>query len=980
MRRYIWFIVIALAIVFLFARQLAWFYTEWLWFREVGYPQIFWARFWVKGVVGFLVGFLFAALIYVNLVLARRLITWRSFRYPGGWWGRILFWLETGFQWALVLVAVLFGAFAGVAAAKRWEIVLQFLFGVPMGATDPVFGKDISFYLFRLPFWLFIYDYTFGALALAFVLTLLFYAFHAFTDLATSGRYLPNVRAQLRALMGYATPLIRTHLFSLIALLLFWGALHFRLSMFELLYGKGNDEVVWGAGYTDLHVRLPVLWVLTIVFVLGGLLVLWNIHARTPVKAALGLVAVFAVTWLSGNFLPHLFQRYIVKPNELEKELLYLSHNIRMTRLAYGIHNIKTMPYPFREGVTEEALKRNSDLLASVRLWDYRPLQLTLKQIQSIRAYYEFADVDVDRYVIGGVYRQVMLAARELNVEQLRPSWFSRHFQWTHGYGAVVVPVNEVEQEGQPVLWVRDIPPKTDFPELRLRQPRIYFGEMTNDYVVVRTRGRQEFDYPISGSAALQPDSPKSQATMAKTTYEGKGGVPIGNYLQRLAFALRFGEPKLFLADVITKESRLLFRRNIHERLRAIAPFLLYDTDPYLVIADGKLFWICDAYTTSDRFPYSEPFTWEQEWGQEPPVGKGKVKEKITLNYIRNSVKVIIDAYDGTVGFYLVDETDPIAKTYRRIFPRLFLPLSAMPESLRRHLRYPVTYFRIQAEMLLLYHMTDPEQFYQREDLWTIAQEVYADRKQDVEPYYIMMRMPRTDGKAKTDTHLEFALILPFTPFNPKGGNLHTVPSPLPKENLIALLLARCDFPRLSELVVLVMPSGKTIFGTAQVEARIDNDPEISPQLTLWKQLGSDVLRGNLLVIPLDGSLLYVEPLFLVATQTQFPELKRVIVANQRRVVMDESLPKALARLIKAAPEEIATKSLPPPSGTALTTLNPELQTIAQKLEESFRQIEESARKGDWAKFGEGLKTHRSLLQQLRQQLSTPTPQPAPKQ
>ncbi len=965
MRRYLWFIVIALAVLFLFARQLAWFYTEWLWFREVGYSQIFWARFWVRGAVGFIVGFLFAVLIYANLVFARRLMMWRSLhRYPSDWWGQILFWLETGFRWALALVAVLFGAFAGVAAAKRWEIVLQFLFGVPMGATDPIFGKDLSFYLFHLPFWRFIYDYAVGALAVAFVLTLFFYAFHAFADLAVSGRYPPNAKAQLRALMGYATPLIRTHLFSLIALLLFAGAFHFRLSMFELLYGKGADEAVWGAGYTDLKVRLPVLWVLTAVFIIGGLLVLWNIRARTPAKAALALVSVFAIAWLSGNFLPNLFQRYIVKPNELEKELPYLSHNISMTRLAYGIHNLQTVRYPFRREVTEEALKRNSDLLASVRLWDYRPLQLTLKQLQAIRAYYEFADVDVDRYVIGGVYRQVMLTARELNVEQLRPSWFSRHFQWTHGYGAVTVPVNEMEQEGQPVLWVKDIPPKTDYRELQIKEPRIYFGEMTNDYIIVRTR-QKEFDYPISDLAGATQS--ESEGMMAKTTYQGKGGVPIGNYLNRLALALRFGEPKLLLTGVINKESRLLFRRNIHERLRAIAPFLLYDTDPYIVIAEGRLFWICDAYTFSDRFPYSEPVSWQQEWGQEPPIGLGRVRERVAFNYIRNSVKVVIDAYNGTVDFYLVEETDPIAKTYARIFSKLFRRLSEMPESLRRHLRYPVTYFRIQANLLRLYHITDPEQFYQKEDLWEVAQEIYADQRQEVEPYYVMMRLPSADGTVQMGTALEFALILPFTPY---GENKH---------NLLSLLIARCDFPHLGELVVLMMPRDRQIFGTAQVEARIDNDAEISQELTLWKQHGSDVIRGNLLVIPLDGSLLYVEPLFLIATQTQFPELKRVIAANHQEVVMDESLTKALARLTKKREEErVAESTLPSPPPSPET--NAQLQTVVIQMEDALRQTEESAKKGDWANFGEGLKTLRSLVQQLRRQLGSPAPQPAPQQ
>jgi len=986
MRRFVWVIVIVLVLLFVFARQLAHVYTDWLWFRELGYTGVFWTRFWAKLVVGTIIGVLFSLLIGLNLVLAQKFMTWRRWRYfASGWLGRVLLWIETGFRWLVALVAVAFGVFAGIAAAKRWDLALLFWFAARMGESDPVFGKDLSFFLFVLPFLRFIYGYILGAWLLALGLTVTYYAFHALADLAVSGRYPPTLRAQIRALMSYATPLIRAHLLVLSAFLLFIIAIHFRLSMFELLYGKVGDEAVWGAGFTDLKVRLPALWVLMLVFVVGGVLVLANLWWRPPVRAGVVLVSVFAVAWVVGNLLPGLVQRYIVKPNELTMEKPYLRHNINMTRLAYGLHRVKDVRYPFRGDITPEILERNKDLLASVRLWDYRPLRDTLQQIQSIRAYYQFADVDVDRYFVGGIYRQVMIAARELNIEALRPTWYARHFLWTHGFGVVVTPVNEIEEEGMPVLWVKDIPPQTKFPELEVKEPRIYFGELTDDYVIVRAKVK-EFDYPHEGQGAgnkgrgMEGEGQGEEGGMVLTTYKGKGGSPIGNYLNRLAFALRFNDPNLLLPNPITRESKVLWRRNIHERVRTIAPFLIYDPDPYIVIADGRLFWICDAYTYSSQFPYSEPYTLEQTVS----IGGKQVREKFTFNYIRNSVKVIIDAYHGTTTFYIADETDPIVKTYARIFPRLFRPLSEMPESLQKHLRYPVTYYRIQAEMLCLYHITNPEQFYQREDLWRIAQEIYETRRQEVEPYYVMMRMPEEGLQAERHStrepqratqnrqrNLEFALILPFTPYfaAPAGGTLASPPTE--RHNLVALMMARCDLPRLGELFILRMPPGRQIFGPAQVESRIDNDAEISKNLTLWKQHGSDVLRGNLLVIPMDGSLLYVEPLFLVATETRLPELKRVIVANQKDVVMDKTLPLALAWLMKKRVEVEVTEEtvLPQPQPAITSSLAPQLKPMAEQLEQTLAQAEESLKQGDFARFGKLLQQARELATRLREQI-----------
>jgi len=964
MRRYGWLVALAVVLgLFLAGRQIAWLVTEWAWFREVGYTSVFWARFWMRLGVGVAVGLLFAFAIGVNLVLAQRWTFQRLRRfYPPGWIGALMVWLEQGFRFTLLVIVAMFGIVSGWAAAREWETVLRFVFGatIKTGINDPLFGKGISLYLFALPFWRFIYNYLFAALLLALVLTGLFYAFHAVADMVVAGRYPPTLRGQVRALLLSATPIVRAHLLFLVASLLFAIAGHFRLSMFELLYGRRAGEVVCGAGYTDVHLRLPALWVCMLVFLAGGLLMLWSIRARASLRAGIVLGALFVTAWLTLTFVPALFQRYVVKPNELAMEKPYIAHNIRMTRIAYGLHKVQMDAYPFHGAVTPDLIANNRTLLESVRLWDYRPLHENLRQNQAIRTYYTFADVDIDRYRVGGSYRQVMIAARELDIEQLRPSWFSRHFLWTHGFGVVVVPVNEVEREGMPVLWVRDIPPFSQFRELQVKEPRIYFGELTNDYIVVRTR-QKEFDYPTSGKRGGGRGTGEGIETMARTTYRGRGGVPIGNPLMRLAFALRFGEVSLALNRDILPESRLLFRRQIHERVRAIAPFLLFDKDPYIVIADGRLFWIMDAYTYSDRFPYAEPTVWEQT----VLFSGGETVERVDINYIRNSVKVVIDAYHGTVRFYLADPTDPIVRVYARIFPSMFRPLSEMPKSLQAHLRYPANLLQLQAERLLLYHITDPEQFYQQEDRWAIAQEVYGEERQLIEPYYVMMRLPggREGGQASSGRPVEFALILPFTPYG--------VPGKQERHNLVALLMARCDPPHIGDLFILRMPPGEQVYGPAQIEARIDNDAEISKDLTLWRQRGSDVIRGNLLVIPLDGALLYVEPLFLVSTQTRLPELKRVIVADQQRVVMDETLPKALARLLgrTVAP----TPSLPTDEHFA----NAELRGLAEAMERTLTEAETSARQGDWAKFGERLRQLRSLIQQLQERLKASTPSPA---
>ncbi len=940
-------LVLGLGALALLGRQIAWFYTEWLWFSELGYRHVFLVQFFAKFLVGVSVGALFFALIWLNLLVAVRLTTWRRLpHYPPGIFGRFLYWAETGLRWSLLLVALAFGLSTGMAASQRWEPALLFLFAQPAGHSDPLFGKDTSFYLFRLPFFRFLINYGIGAVTVSLLVTVALYGAYAAADLILRGRYPASFKGQIRALMTYATSRVRNHLLALSALLLLAVAIHYRLAMFELLYGRVGDEAVWGAGFTDVKIRFPVVWILMATFLAGSGLVLWNIFRRTPAVAGVVLAVVFSAAWLAGSLLPRLYQRFVVKPNEVDMEEPYLGYSIRMTRIAFGIHGDRFVAteYHYSTEPLPNVTDRHGSLLASVRLWDYRWLKRVYEQVQSIRPYYQFNDVDIDRYVVDGLYRPVMLSARELNTDRLQQvggrTWLNRHLLYTHGYGVVVSPVNEVRSEGLPVLWIRDIPPVSAVRGLHVKRPEIYFGELTKDYIIAPS-GLDEFDYPIGAR------------DWATCRYQGQGGIPIGSYLRRIAFALRFADPNLLLTGYITPDSRILFRRAIRDRLSALAPFLVFDDDPYIVIAGGRLLWMCDAYTVSQLFPYSEPVT--MQWSEDGTV------RRLTINYIRNAVKAVIDAYDGTTHLYIADPDDPIIKTYAKIFPGLFKPLDQMAGVLRAHIRYPVRMFLAQSERLRLYHIENPRQFYSREDLWDIAQEDIEGTLQQMEPYYVMMTLEK-DNRTKPQRGFdhEFSLVLPMTP--------------LGKLNLVSLLVARCDPEHYGQILALEMPRGEQIFGPAQVDARIKANPFISQQMTLWGQQGSQVRWGNLLVIPLDRSFLYVKPLFLVAEQTQLPELKRIVVASHASVVMEETLPKALAALTGEASEPTIASAPQAPSAPVPKTHPDETRSRLEQLERVLDQTEASAKRGDWARFGAGFQQLRDLVVKWKEELAASGP------
>ncbi|MDR7415292.1 MAG: UPF0182 family protein [Armatimonadota bacterium] len=874
---------------------LAYWYTEWLWFLELGYPRVFWIPFLSRLLVGgFVFAFVFALLSLNARPFLRRwtrpeiLELYRDGgrfrpRAPSPWPRRALLGTCAG-------IAFL----AALANTGQWLALQQFLHAQPAGARDPIFGLDLSTYLLRLPFWRFLVDLTWGWLLFTLVGV-------------TAGYLLDTATLAIRGVWALP-PGARAHLSVLLALLFLVRAVGFRLDALELLTSQRG--LFFGMTYADLHARLPALNALFYLSLVASGLLFANAWLRT-VRFAAGVVAVQILAWFVGvGLLPGLVQQLVVAPSELTRETPYLAHHIRATRAAFGLEGVRTQVFPAAGQLPPEALGRNRDTLENVRLWDYRPLLETYRQLQALRAYYTFHDVDIDRYRIGGRARQLMLAARELDLSRLPPqarTWVNEHLVYTHGYGAVASPVNRASAEGLPEFWIRDLPPQAQFEELRITRPEIYFGELTHQYVIVRTRV-PEFDYPRGEENVT-------------TRYQGRGGIPLSHPLRRLAFATRFGNLRILLSTDITSESRVLFARTVLERARRLAPFLRYDRDPYLVIANGRLFWILDAYTTSNRYPYAQPVE--------------------GINYIRNAVKVVVDAYHGTTDFYMVDPADPLIRTWARIFPGLFQPADRLPPELREHLRYPVDLFALQAQVYATYHMRDPRVFYNREDAWSWPTEIFAGQQQPMEPYYVTLRLQGEPGP-------EFALILPMTAQR--------------RENMVAWLAARNDPPHRGELRVFLFPKERVVFGPMQVESRIDQDPQISAQLTLWNQQGSRVIRGNLLVIPIEDSILYVEPIFLRSETSQLPELKRVIVAHGPRIAMEETLEAALSRIFgtRAAAER--------PAGSPADLDARSAELVGQALEH-YERAQRLLRSGDLGGYQREMEAVGRLLRELHRRL-----------
>lgn len=924
-RNLIWIILglVLLAVIAVFVS--AHFLTEYWWFSELSQVGVFWRLYawpWGVRIIGTIV---FSLFLYLNLRLTQPAVAKALMRFQDRV-PEFLSW-RTVRRW-LLAISVLFGFMASEALAQQWEVIARFWHRQPFNIADPLFGKDVGFYMFELPAWRLFHASAVGIVSLAGIFVL--------------GIYLTARTVEWRQSKLILDDGPRRHLLGLAAAAVLLKAGDYWLSLFELMYSR-QSSTIFGVTYTDWYARAVSLRVLMVLAIVVAGLLLFNI-ARTRLRliAAAGLLWIIASVIL-GGFYPGLLQRFIVEPNELEREQPFIEHHLRFTRLAYGLDAIEEVDFQVDNELTWDDLLANATVFENARLWDWRPLQRTYEQLQSIRFYYTFPDVDVDRYIVNGELKQVMLAARELDLRQIsNPTWVNQHLQYTHGYGLVMSPVSEVTAQGLPRFFLADIPPRPRDVDMDVERPEIYFGELTNHYVIVGTRTPDfEFSYP-SGDDNV------------RTTYGGTGGVQIDSLFRRAAFAARTGTINLLLSDQIGDNTRILYRRNIMERVRHLAPFLRFDRDPYPVVADGRIYWIVDAYTTSSAFPYAMP---NSAW---------------RANYVRNAVKAVVDAYNGTVDFYIFDEQDPLVRTYADIFPGLFRPASDMPEALRVHVRYPEDMFRLQAEMYALYHMRNPTIFYNREDVWRFAREVYSTgemtrtREEVMEPYNVIVRLP---GEPRP----EMVLMLPFTPSE--------------RNNMIAWLGARMDGDNYGRLLAYRFPKDELIYGPMQIEARIDQHPDIAQLLTLWAQRGSSVIRGNMLVLPIERSLLYLKPIYLQAETGDLPELVRVIAAFGDDIAMHPTLEEALRAVIvggasvdTSTPEQLADDpaagdEIRAPLAPTVPDTAPTDQTSSALAAEALALYEEARQRlqaGDWAGYGEAIDRLEQVLRRLAESVELP--------
>jgi len=878
-------------------------YTDWLWFQSLNYQRVFTTIILSKAGLRFAVGFILFLFLFINLYLTRGpllkatqktkvikeddLLTIQNVSLNQLLTPRFLLLL-------FVIISLAMAVLFNFSVAKDWIALQQFLHPSNFGVNDPVFQKDVGFYVFQLPFYIFLYNVaSMAVLVTAFWVTIVYLAINFLQG--NPGRLLQDISA-------------RYHLSFLAAVFFIIKAVGYRLEQYMLLFS--HRGAVWGPGYTTTHATLVAYKVLAVIALVCALAILINLFLRKfrLVVYSIGVLLVASIAL--GGLYPAFIQKFVVTPNEAAIERPYLEKNIQFARMAYDLDKIEKKDFPAGRILRAEDIQANQDTVGNIRLWDWEQLKQTYGQLQEIRLYYEFPDIDIDRYTINGSYRQVMLAPRELNQEHLTAqakTWVNQRLFFTHGYGIAMSPVNELTTEGLPTFFLKDIPP-TGNTDLKVERPEIYFGERTDQDVLVNTKS-QEFNYPQGDVNVL-------------STYEGESGVKVNNFLRRVMFALALGDYKILLSSEIDNNSRVLYYRNIKQRVPKIAPFLQYDNDPYIVLSNGKLYWMWDAYTITNKFPYSEPF------------------DKVN-NYIRNSVKIVVDAYTGQIDFYISNESDPLIQTYSKIFPGMFKSLEEMPEDLHKHIRYPVDLFRIQAEMYGAYHMEDPLVFYNREDKWNIASETMGSEEKQIEPYYTIIKMPGEDKP-------EFVLILPFTPQN--------------KKNMIAWMAARSDGDNYGTLLSYNFPKQELVYGPTQIEARLNQDTLISQQLSLWNQHGSSVIRGNLLVIPVKDALVYVAPIYLQAEQSKMPELRRVIVAHGEKVVMEPTLEIALEKIFgEGTGMRITTQAQQPETGSPAASIS----DLAQSANQLYDEAQNKLRNGDWAGYGESLNKLKQTLAEL---------------
>jgi uncharacterized membrane protein (UPF0182 family) len=940
--------IVVLAVVIL--SILSSFYVDLLWFREVHFSSIFWKVFWTKVVLGFVFGIIFFVLLYVNLLIVRRITPrYRVFSPEQEIIERYRLALEPYVKWILPAVSLLIALFVGVAASTRWQSYLLWRHssGVSFGVSDPVFHKDAGYYIFDLPWLKFVQGWMFSVLVgITVIVAIAHYLWGGIRAQGVGERVTPQVKVHLSVLLGF------------IFLTKAWG---YWLGRYDLLTSPRG--VVTGASYTDIHAQKPALFFLVVVAIICAVLFLVNIRFRGWALPVLGVGLLMVASIVAGAIIPAAIQKFSVAPQELQRERPYIQRNIEATRAAFGLDQITLEPRPVNPDLPSEDVANNEDTISNIRLWDPGLLQENFDQLQQIRKFYTFADVDVDRYPIDGEERMVMISAREITQKGIPggATWQNAHLVYTHGYGAVANQVNTSTAEGQPLFILKDIPPEGQIP-ITATGSRVYFGEHVEQPFVVVNTGVRELDYQVTDSGEQEQKT---------TTYQGEGGIQAGGFFGRLLFAWRFKDVNLAISSLIHGDSRFLIFRSISERIPKPAPFLKYDSDPYMAIVDGRIVWIQDAYTTTDAYPYSERLGLADVTASDGISGR--------INYIRNSVKVVVDAYSGAVTYYVVDEDDPIIQAWENAFPDLLTPVSEASPDLLAHFRYPEDLFTVQAYQYARYHIDDPTGFYQRQDFWEIpddptslANDPTLGTVAKLRPYYLVMRLP-------DESEEEFVLIMPFTPSGRSNANM------------VAWMAVKSDYGggtwpgQYGGIKSFEFPSGVNIFGPSQVFSRINQDREFSKERTLLSTGGSTVKFGNLLVIPIEDSFLYIQPLFVKSSQEgAFPELKRVVAVQGGTVGVGTTLSEALAATLGVAPPEEGEQ--PPPPTTGGGKVSEQVRALLAEASAHFAAAQEALTAGDLGTYQSEVEQAGKLVDQAKALVAagkkkerSPGPSPSPK-
>lgn len=889
------FSAIAAIAILLFIGVSLWFNMTW--FNELSYLKVFTTILWTKVAIWSIFFVIFFVFTGANLLIAFQKGNIDTLQIKQAGLPEEIN-KKTGVLLSVLILLVL-ALFMANYALKNWEIVLKFFHKTSFNLKDPVYSRDTSYYVFSLPFYLFLKTWAFTAVIL--------------TALAVGSLYFLSGNIKSENNKYTFSSHTKKHLLFLLIVLAFLIAWHFWLKRYQLLFA--TKGLIFGANFTDVKLVRPAYSIMIAISLLTAVLTYISLVKNSFRQMLIGYVILIGAGVIFLGITPTIVRQLVVKPNQLEKELPYIKNNILFTRRGYNLNVITKKAFSVEASLTADDFGPGSDITKHIRLWDRRPLKSTFSQLQAFRLYYDFNSVNTDRYHFNKTYRQVMISAREIKDANFPPSaqtWVNLKLQYTHGYGVVMSPVDRIGQEGLPEFIIKDIPPKISVP-IAIDRPEIYYGEETSSYVIGNTK-IPEFDYPKGNDNVT-------------THYNGSGGIQIKNGWIKFLFSLRFLSTDILFTNYITSNSRIMIYRSIQQRVPTIAPFLSYDQDPYIVISGGRLYWIVDAYTKTDKFPYSNIY-------------------KDGFNYIRNSVKITIDAYNGDVNFYIVDKKDPLIETYRKIFPSLFKDFSDMPEDLKLHMRYPKYIFTVQADMYSVYHMTDPQVFYNKEDEWAIPNEIYGEEETVMNPYYVIAKLPGVGERA------EYILMLPFTPLN--------------KNNMVSWVAAMCDPENYGNMVEYQFPKEKLIFGPMQIESRIDQNTEISQLLTLWGQKGSTVIRGNLLVYPIKNSILYVEPIYLRSEKSELPELKRVVVAYQNKIGVGPNLNDALDEIFGGTH---AQTQAPPAVKAAQPLKTPDIQELINQAVIDFNTAQEKLRAGDFAGYGEYNKRLRKILMDLQESI-----------